>query len=347
MPLAAPAPLAAVPPAPSPAARDAYLARIPTETTPRERALLFEHFSREWDGRGVVVEIGPFLGGTTRAIAWGMHHNPAAPADACVHTFDRFDAYYSPTLLRQTVDPLVRAGDLAAAEADALCATANFEALFHAIHRPHAYAARIRLHNSPLPDFPEELAASRAFAPVEHADEFGAIFVDGCKSWVSTLYAMRELLPRTRTGAGVIFQDFGWFTCFWISSVTHALRDVLQLVRHVDATYHYRLVRPVSADEISARFAATPDAMGEKFFYESASALIQASLARGDLRGELIAQLHLVAALATLGRQPAAMQILKRINPARYGADASLVRGSLASPTYLPGNRPIRWTIAA
>ncbi|MCU0793861.1 MAG: class I SAM-dependent methyltransferase [Opitutaceae bacterium] len=329
------------------AERDAYLARIPTETTRGERALLFEHFSREWDGRGAVVEIGPFLGGTTRAIAWGMQHNPAAPSTACVHTFDRFDVYYSPDQLRRTVEPLVRNGDLPAAQADALCATADFEALFHAIHRPHAYASRIRLHNSPLPDFPEELAASRAFAPIAHESEFGAVFVDGCKSWTSTLYAMRELLPRCRPGAAVIFQDFGWFTCFWISSVVHALRDHLSLVRHVDATYHYKLVRPITAEEVSARFTPAPHAMGERFFFEAASALIQSSLARGDLRGELIAQLHLVAALATLGDQPAARKVLQGVNPGRYVADAALIRGSLASPTYLPGNRPIRWSHAA
>lgn len=326
--------------------RDAFMARIPTETTPGERALLFEYFSRQWDGRGAVVEIGPFLGGTTRAIAWGMDHNPAASAAACLHTFDRFDVYYSPELLRRTVEPLVKAGDLAGDEADRLCANANFEALFHTIHRPHAYAARIRLHNSPLPDFPEELAGSRAFASIAGEAEFGAVFVDGCKSWASTLYAMRELLPRARLGAAVIFQDFGWFTCFWISSVVHALREYLRLVRHVDATYHYELVRPVTAEEIAGRFTATPDAMGEKFFYEAASTLLQASVARKDLRGELIAQLHLVAALATLGKQPAALQVLKRINLQRYGADAALVRGSLQSPTYLPGNRPIRWTTA-
>lgn len=338
-----PAPSAPVCPLPSATERDAYLARIPTETTPGERRLLFHHFSREWDGRGAVVEIGPFLGGTTRAIAWGMEHNPAATPAACVHTLDRFDVYYSPELMRKTVDPLVRSGDLAAVEADALCATANFEALFHAIHRPHAYASRIRLHNSPLPDFPEEIAGSRAFAPLEAEQEFGAIFVDGCKSWASTHYAMRELLPRTRPGAAVIFQDFGWYTCFWISAAVHALREYLELVRHVDATYHYRLARPVSAAEVSARLATRPEEMGEKFFFESASALLKASLARGDLRGELIAQLHLVAALATLGRQPAAADVLRRVNPARYGADAALIRGSLASPTYLPGNRPIRW----
>lgn len=87
-----------------------FLSEIPSETSIAERQLLFNLFAQRWDGHGAVVEIGPFLGGTTRAIASGMGHNLARSETALLHTFDRFDAYYSAEQLRQTIEPLVKNG---------------------------------------------------------------------------------------------------------------------------------------------------------------------------------------------------------------------------------------------
>jgi hypothetical protein len=335
---------AALPPE---AVREAFLNQIPSETTQGERRLLFDLFRRQWDGAGHVVEIGPFLGGTTRAIAWGMAHNPRLAPDALLHTYDRFDAYYSAEQLRQTVEPLVRNGGLAAAQADELCATADFERLFHAIHAPHAYAGRVRLHNSPLPDRPEEIDGSAALTNLDGQGELGALFIDGCKSWASTHYAMKFLLPRTRVGAPVIFQDYGWYTCFWITAVTHALREFLEYESRADATYVFRLKHAVSADGVAKRFARTPVEMGETFFRKSAAALLERSQRDLDLRAELIAQLHHVAALITIGRRGAAADILKRLDVRRYAGFANMIRGCLKSPTYLPGGKSILWREAA
>ncbi len=323
--------------------RDAFFREIPSETTPAERRFLADFFQHQWGGEGHVVEIGPFLGGTTRAIAWGMLHHPRLAPDALLHTFDRFDDYYSAERLRQTIEPMVRDGIFLAAEADDLCRASDFERLFHAIHAPHAYAQRVRLHNSPLPDRPEEIDASTSLTCLAAEDALGALFIDGCKSWASTHYAMQFLLPRTRVGAPVIFQDFGWYTCFWISACTHALRDVLTLESWVDATYAFRLTRSITAEEVARRFARTPAAMGVEFFRASAAALFERSRRADDRRGELIAQLHHVAALVTLGRKPAAAKILQKLDVRRHAADANLIRGCLKSPTYGPGGKPILW----
>jgi hypothetical protein len=323
--------------------RERFLSEIPTETSLGERLLLFNYFQERWDGAGNVVEIGPFLGGTTRAIASGMAGNPRLTPGVELHTFDRFDEYYSAERLRETIEPLVRGGTFTCAQADDLCRVANFERLFHAIHQPHAYARLVRLHNSPLPDRPEEIDASTALSCLEGAGELGALFVDGCKSWASTHYAMKFLLPRMRPGAPVIFQDFGWYTCFWISSAVHALRDFLELETHVDATYVFRLRRPVTAAEVEKRFSRTPGEMSETFFRKAHAALFESSRRRGDLRGELTAQLHHIAALVTIGRKAEAAALLKKIDVQRYAADASMISGCLKSPTYGPGNKPILW----
>jgi hypothetical protein len=324
----------------------AFLSEIPTETTPAERLLLWNLFQHDWDGEGQVIEIGPFLGGTTRAIAAGMLRNPRLSTAARLHTFDRFGEYYEPQALRRMVDPVVQRGALPAEEADRLCAAGDFLQIFHAIHRPHSYHRLIQACSAPLPDRPEELGTVHPFARFADDTALGALFVDGCKSWVSTHYAMKFLLPRLRLGAPVVFQDFGWYTCFWISSAVHALRDLLEFQTHVDATYVYRLRERVSEGEIARRFATTPAAMGPVFFKQAADALMNRSRERGDLRGELISILHHVAALLTIGRRPEAATILKSLDVRRYAAFADMMRGCLNSPTYLPGGKPLRWNQA-
>lgn len=320
------------------------LCEIPSETTLAERTLLYQYFKDTWAGCGTVVEIGPFLGGTTRAIALGMLQNPRLDATARFLTFDRFDDYYEPKRLRKTIEPLVASGSMSAGEADGLCATGNYLALFHAIHSRHDYGRLITPLASPMPDLPEEIDGSQALAVLRDDRDLTALFIDGCKSWAGTRYAMEFLLPRTRVGAPVIFQDFGWYTCFWISSFTHALEDVLELQQSVDATYIFTLKTAVSAETIAQRFARTPAEMGANFFRHASLALMRRSLGRRDVRGALIAQLHLVAALATIGRKPEAATILKRIDPRQYPPYARMISGACQSPTYRPGGRSILWT---
>ena len=154
---------------------------------------------------------------------------------------------------------------------------------------------------------------------------------------------MQYLLPRMRPGAPVIFQDYGWYTCFWITSFTYALREFLELETYVDATYVYKIKRGVTAAEINKRFAGTPMEMGETFFAEAAAYLMSQSQASGDLRGELISQLHHVAALVTIGRRRSAAEFLKRVDVQRYAAFAEMIRGCIKSPTYLPGGKQLLW----
>ena len=331
----------------SPQLRDAFLNQIPSETSAGERGYLFDFFQSRWDGVGTVVELGPFLGGTSRAIAWGMACNPRLSPTAAFHTFDRFDVYYSPEKLREAVEPMVRCALFTKAEADDLCREANFERLFHAIHAPHDYSRLIRLHNSALPDLPADIDGSTALDCLANAEPISAVFVDGCKSWASTHYAMKFLLPRLQVGAPVIFQDFGWYTCFWISSVAHALRDFITPESHVDSTYTFRLTRPVTENDVTKNFARTPAEMSPTFFAEASEVLLKRSRREGDLRAELIAQLHYVAALMTIGRRGAAANVLKQLEVKRYASFANMIRGCIKSPTYLPGGKQLLWKEAA
>lgn len=321
-----------------------FLSQIPSETSLAERVLLYELFKNSWDGEGKVVEIGPFLGGTTRAIAWGMQHNTNRQAVAAFYTFDRFSDYHTPETLRKMLEPMVQSKVFKAEEADSLCATGSFLALFKAIHEPHEYYQLMEIHDSPMPDLTDEVASSKALDCLAETKDLGAVFIDGCKSWASTYYAMKFLLPRTRLHAPVIFQDFGWYTCFWISSFVYALRDVLTYEKHADSTYVFRLTKAVSEAGIAKRFKPTPEAMGGVFFQQADDYLFTQCQARNDSRGALIARLHHIAALATTHRLDAAAKILKSINPYEYQAHVNLIQGCLKSPTYRPGGEPILWT---
>jgi hypothetical protein len=320
-----------------------FLQQVPSETSQGERLLLFNYFQNRWDGTGAVVELGPFLGGTTRAIALGMSRNPRRTNDAVFHTFDRFDIYYTPEDLRRTIEPLVQSKVFTAEQANDLCRSADYERLFMALHHPHSYSELLRLHNRELPDYPGKVDSSTALDLLKDAGPLAALFVDGCKSWSSTLYAMRTLLPKMRPNAPVIFQDFGWYTCYWVSAFVHALRDYFELETSVDSTYFFRLVRPITADVINQRFATTPEKMGLDFFYESSQALLESSLLANDRRGELIAQLHLVAALVSMHRKDLAAAVLKKVEARRYLAHIDMIQGCLRSPTYWPDGTKIEW----
>jgi len=62
------------------------LHEIPSQTSPEERRFLFNYFARFWSGEHDVLEIGPFMGGTTRAIALGMLMNPRNSKAGCILT---------------------------------------------------------------------------------------------------------------------------------------------------------------------------------------------------------------------------------------------------------------------
>lgn len=321
---------------------DLFLSQIPTETSLSERRLLYRLFREQWDGRGAVVELGPFLGGTTRAIAWGMWFNARRQAGASLETFDRFGDYHSEESLRSIVEPLVKANLLNVERADELCRGGSFETLFHEIHRPFEYAELLKVHTAALPDFPETIADSKALDPVL-GRPIGGVFVDGCKSWASTYYAMRQLLPAMDSGGLVIFQDFGWYTCFWISAIVYSLRQFLRFQECADATYVFELVRPPSQAEVESRCAIRPEDSGASYFREVANYFQHEARERDDLRGELIAHLHEIAALATIGEKAAAVEILKNLEVERFTPFLSMIEACVKSPTYLPGGKRVVW----
>lgn len=68
-----------------------YFAAIPSETSIHERLFLY-FLAKEMATGSNILELGPFLGGTTRALARGVQDSSSAARR--VVTIDRFDGYY-------------------------------------------------------------------------------------------------------------------------------------------------------------------------------------------------------------------------------------------------------------
>ena len=334
MPRAARVPLESASPAPA-----LSLDEIPSETSEAERRFLFTFFAGIWSGAADAVEIGPYLGGTTRAIALGMLANPARGDAARLHVFDRFAEYHEPAELLRQLEPLFEAGLLAPGVRTSIARSGSFADVFDALHAATPYAELIDARAKPLPDVPEERGREDVFelgdvGPVE------AFFVDGCKSWYATKHFALHAAGAATPGAWMIFQDYGWYTCFWLPVLTHALGDALALRAYVDSTYAFQLTRPLEREAVERRFADAPEGMDlDRPFVE----LVAGAVERGDRRAEVVHELQHAAALAYVGKPDRAREMIARARRRyRLSGFRSMIDAAASAPTYRPGGGAVR-----
>ncbi len=202
------------------------LDEIPSEATPRERRALYRFFADSWPGRSSVVEIGPFLGGTSRAIALGIRDNPRRGPDSRLYTYDRFGHYYSRDALINFLGPLVASGTLSEEDLGSIGDTGTFLEVFNRIHKECDYGDLIVPVDRGLPNLPEKSGGASDWFALPAGVDFDAFFVDGCKAWYATKYFMRECCRVAEPGSFFIFQDYLQYTCFWIPSFIEKFRRV-------------------------------------------------------------------------------------------------------------------------
>ena len=314
----------------------AMLDQIPSQTTRAERRFLYHFFSQLWTGQNV-LEVGPFLGGTTRAIALGMLDNPRRAPQAGLHTYDRFRYYMNGQSLRDLIGPLVANGELAERDVAEIGESADFEAIFNRLHGKHEYNRLIRCVNGPLPDLPEEVAAGAHLFRTPPGIAFDAVFIDGCKSWFGTRYFMQAVVPQAQVGAWFIFQDYAHHPCFWLPAFMGTFGDFFHLGLYVDSTYAFQLRRPLTAQDIQARFPESPDAWDEKQFETLFRRLIQEACDRDDPRTQIVYAIQWAAALAYVGKKAAARRVLDDLDrtPGSDGVDEWI--RNVGYLTYYPG----------
>ncbi len=314
---------------------DSLLA-IPSETTIDERALLRAFFEKMWSGRGHVLEIGPFMGGTTRAIATGMMANPNRSGDSKLCTFDRFGHYKADDGLYDFAYSLVETGQLQEDELRRLCQGGSFLDLFHAIHDDTDYGDLIVTTAGELRDAPAAVVQGDT---LELPEGFvcDAVFIDGCKSWYGTKEFAMNVLPHLNPGCPLIFQDYGWHTTFWVSALIHLIPNAFELFANIDMTYAFRLTRPLTVDEVDRCFPDSVEDMGINRTIGLFTETERLAVERSDVRGIVSSRLHLAAGLAYLGSTADCIGILDTMlaNPV-YRQFHGQIGVARRQPTYRP-----------
>jgi hypothetical protein len=322
------------------ASLEKQLDAIPSETSPAERRFLWSFMANVWSGGRDVLEVGPFLGGTTRALALGMMANPRADKERLLHTFDRFSGYHSRESLLGLTRPLVERGLLTGADLDHLGDRVSFREIFDALHARQPYGSMLRVHDRPLPDTAEQATGAGEWFRLPEGAEFEVFFVDGCKSWFGTKYFMMECCREARPGSHFIFQDFSHFTCFWLPAFIETFREYFRQIAHVETTYAFALVRALPPDEVRARFPDRPEDWTEAAFDALFGSVVARARTRRDRAACVRHAMHGAAALAYLGNKDEALRRLKAL---RESPEASDLRGivdlALKSPTYRPDGK--------
>ncbi len=262
---------------------------------------------RHWRDLGHVVEIGPWLGGSTLCLARGMAES-VPQARHRLHVFDNF-------IWR---DFMSRFAPLSLADGD------SFESCFRENTREHR--SRIVCHALSLPDEPilgdAQATAARGAAPPDMAaftwepeEPIEILFIDGAKSWRGIRALLRGVAPSLLPGRSLLVcQDFKHWGSYWVPLMLARIRAQLELVHIVrrGSTVAFRLLEPLHA--------ATFDALGDDI------ARLDGDAARADLEqmarwigstGDTLGAAHVrlgeVQLCAHQGRLPEALECFESL----------------------------------
>jgi hypothetical protein len=319
---------------------------IHTETSPNERKFLLSFFRRIWDGQDNVLEIGPFLGGSTRAIALGMSLNPNRSNITRIYTYDRFGKYHKPEELLRYLTPMFQRGVLGEAEKQVILQNNSFLEIFDVIHRQFDYYRLIVPQRAILNDIPpeerEDSAASFRFegdeeTPFDLPEDrtYSAVFVDGCKSWYGTKQFMQITLPKTTKGCYYIFQDYGTHTCFWLPVFLQIFHKHFKLVAFVDHTYTFEYVEELTPEEVEKNYPDNPADISRKDYEDIFKRLQVNAINRNDTYSVLNLKLQYAGLLAYLGFREEAREIIVEQLNSPYGlTHRQWILRALEYPTY-------------
>jgi hypothetical protein len=304
-----------------------------------------------WSGEHDVFENGPGLGGTTRAAALGMLVNPARRPDARLHTYDWFvECGEFPLAM---LEQMAAAGLTSSAAIADVTDRSDFERLFVELHQAQDYSAILRHHRAWLPGTREELATTPHLFELSPSSRFDVVLVDGCKSWFGTRWFLEQIAPCMAKGTLIVMQDFGLYTCFWLSAITGLLRDRLRLVANHAWTYVFELTAPLQPNDLQV-VPDSPQGLSGGQIDDLYDGLTQWSWDVDDSWLTLTFGLHRAAALAYIGYREEARRVIRGLQrrseyraaresflAVRAGA-YSVIKDALRAPTYLPGGESIR-----
>ena len=217
------------------------LAGVPAMISRAEQRYLFWLTRTRWRDEGHVVEIGPWLGGSTLCLAEGMAASEQTPRHR-LHVFDNF----------QWRTFMARFAALPLADGE------SFERYFRentAAHRQRIVCHALNLPDEAIPGDSLAEAARGARAPEldqfcwDSGEPIEILFVDGAKSWRGIRALMRCVASSLLPGRSLLVcQDFKHWGSYWVPLLIARIRPKLELVHIVrrGSTATFRLLQPLS-----------------------------------------------------------------------------------------------------
>ena len=290
-----------------------------------------------WDGVHNVLEVGPFLGGTTRALGLGMYMNPRRQNSARLWTMDRFHQYYSGEDLRARLRACTGPA-LSPELIEEAARTTNFRPAFDALHTGTRYAPFLQVADGWLPDTP--VVQTGGVALVRSMGPTSVFFVDGCKSWFSLRALFQSAADVAQPGACWIFQDYGWPACFWIPLAVEMAGALFRPLTCADNTYAFQMSDPKLLAEWSSSLPADVEALPAERIESAWDNLLATARARRDGRALVAHELNRSAALGYRGLREEARDVWMRCESDHgSGRFGGLVRQSRQSLTYRPSDK--------
>jgi len=287
--------------------RFAYPREIPTMLQPEETQYLYWLGASVWMSGGIVLEIGPWLGGRTICLAAGMHAS-GRPSEGRLHAVDNF--LWREFMVARAPLP-IQPGE-------------SFEPYF--LKNLEIYRDIVVSHAATLPD--ETIEGDHEATAKRSANEAGVgalnvapgdgpieiLFIDGAKSWRGMAHLLRIVRERLVPGKTLLVcQDYKYWGTYWVPMMLSRLKDYVEPVHNVlgATTVAFRLKREIPAaalDALEDHVARIPTEKGLALIDEARRLLIE----DGDRLGSANVSLCRVSFLAHQGRGDAAAVAFKQ-----------------------------------
>ncbi len=215
---------------------------IPTMISEEEIRYLYWLALTHWTGEGHVVEMGPWLGGSTICLAAGMRQNTSG-IDKKLYVFDNF--VWQEFMSRRASLPL-KVGDL-------------FQAYFQ--ENLKEYRDLMVVYKQSLPDdlipSDKDAMAIRTINPDkpqllkwEPKEPVEILFIDGAKSWDGISFLLKEFSNYLIPGKTLLVcQDYKYWGAYWVSLILEILSDHLELVHNLNSnTVTFRLTTEIQSE---------------------------------------------------------------------------------------------------
>lgn len=302
-----------------------FLAQIPSETSLRERRFLYLISKFLWSGSEDILEIGPFLGGTTRALALGALHNKSVVKSGKVRAIDKFDSYYGHDRLKKYILSSNLPSNIKKRSVDLVSEDGGFYSAFLSIHD-----------NQPYSHLVEPLVADLECAsPIELPNSYKILHIDGCKSWRSTVNLFASLTKPCENGTILILQDYYWYSCFWLPVIMSFLNGRVERIGEIDSTCVFVAHNRIDSEIMATCVPAFPHDLDSYVYEQIFDKLFSLESLANHCRGKVVVKIQLAAAYAYIGRPDLANDLLRStLEKYKNSKWADLIRRAQISPTY-------------